>query len=232
VLVLQELDSGGYFKRNFPMKRIHLVSLVSITVAALFSAFPAHAENEYSGWRIRAWAGVTGRFIETDNATFTDPDFGDSSTEVDGTGFGFGIDVERRFTKLLGLDLAVGYTELDVEFTQSLTTTIATDTLKVLPIWLALNFHVVNTEKIDFWVGPQIAYVAWNDPLTFSATGQPTFEQETANHFPGLGLALGLDWWLTKNSGLNFAFRFVDADANENLLVDPTFITIGYGWKL
>jgi len=49
-----------------------------------------------------------------------------------------------------------------------------------------------------------------------------------------LGLALGLDYWLTENGGLNFALRFVDADADEthNLPVDPTFITVGYTWKL
>ena len=213
------------------MRRIRLVSIASVAVIALLSVLPAHAENENAGWRFRVWAGITGRFVETDNATFTDPTFGASATEVDGTGFGFGIDVERRFSKLLGLDLAVGYTELDVEFTQSLTTTIAKDTLEVLPIWLAVNFHLVNTEKLDFWVGPQIGYVAWNDPLTFTVPGQPTFELETENAFPGVGLALGLDWWLTKNSGLNFAFRFVDADANDVLLVDPTFVTVGYTWK-
>ena len=67
------------------------------------------------------------------------------------------MDVEHRFSKLLGLDAALGYTALDVEFTQSLNTTVATDTLEVLPVWLAVNFHVVHTEKLDFWVGPQIA---------------------------------------------------------------------------
>ena len=92
--------------------------------------------------------------------------------------------------------------EFDVEFTQSLTTTTAKDTLDVLPIMLALNFHVVNTEKLDFWLGPQIGYVMWNDPLTFTASGQPDFVLETEDTF-GLGLVLGLDWWLTKSSGLN-----------------------------
>ena len=212
------------------MKRIHLVAFVSVAVVALLSVLPVYAENEDAGWRFRGWVGITGRFVQTDNATFTDGTFGESATEVDGTGFGFGIDVERRFSKLLGLDLAVGYTELDVEFTQSLTTTTAKDTLEVLPILLALNFHVVNTEKLDFWVGPQIGYVTWNDPLTFTASGQPDFVLGTEDSF-GLGLVLGLDWWLAKSSGLNFAFRYVDADANEELLVDPTFVTVGYTWK-
>ena len=100
--------------------------------------------------------------------------------------------------------------------------------------WLALNFHVLNTKSLDFWVAPQIAYVAWNNPLEFSdpsVPGQATYEVATDSEFPGIGLALGLDYWLSERNGLNFAFRFVDADANENLPVDPTFITVGYTRK-
>jgi len=212
------------------MKQIRAIPFISVAVVALLSVAPAHAENEYSGWRFRAWGGIVGRFIESDNVTFTDPTFGASATEVDGTGFGFGVDLERRFTKLLGLDLAAGYTEMDVEFTQSLNSSVTEDTLEVFPIWLALNFHVVNTEKVDFWVGPQIGYVMWNDPLTFAVPGESTFILETGSG-SGLGLVLGLDLWLTERSGLNFAFRFVDADASDELPVDPTFITVGYTWS-
>jgi outer membrane protein W len=213
------------------MRQIRAATFISIAVVALLSVYSAQADNDYSGWRVRAWGGIVGRFVENDNVTFTDPTFGMSATEVDGTGFGFGVDFERRFTKLFGLDLAVGYSELDVQFTQSLTSTVATDTLEMLPIWVAANFHVVNTEKVDFWVGPQIAYVMWNDPLTFAVPGEPTFDLETESAFPGIGFVLGLDWWLTKKSGLNFAFRFVDADTGETLPVDPTFVTVGYTWS-
>jgi outer membrane protein W len=210
-----------------------MLAFVFAAVIVFLALPPAQAQSDYRGWRFRVFAGVVGRFVESDNVTFTDPTFGTSATEVDGTGLGFGVDVERRFTKLFGLDLAIGFTELDVEFTQSLTPTVSTDTLKIMPIWLAANFHVVNTEKLDFWVAPQIAYVSWSDSLTFPVPGEPTFVLQTENEFPAVGFAFGLDWWLTERSGLNFAFRFVDADtdASGNLPVDPTFITIGYAWS-
>ena len=204
------------------------ISLVTVAVAVLLSLPVAQAEDDYKGWRFRAWGGLVGRYLENDNVTFTDPTFGLSEVEVDGSSFGFGVDFERRFTKLFGLDVAIGYTELDVNFTQSLTTEVSTDTLEVLPIWIAANFHVVNTESLDFWVAPQIAYVSWNNPLTFPVSGEPTFEMSTDGEFPAIGFALGLDWWLSEKNGLNFAFRFVDADANEYLPIDPTFVTIGY----
>jgi outer membrane protein W len=212
------------------MKRCRMFAFGLLAVVLLLAIPTAEAQSDYKGWRFRAWGGVVCRCVESDDVTFDDPTYGLSATEAGGTSFGVGIDFEYRFTKLFGLDLAIGYTEMDVDFKQSLTPTVATDTLAVLPIWLAANFHVVNTKTVDFWVAPQIAFVSWNDPLTFPVPGEPTFVFETKNEFPALGLALGVDWWLSEKNGLNFAFRFIDADADEghNLPVDPTFITVGY----
>jgi len=211
------------------MNRNFLVVVFSIVLFML--AVPSvQAQSNPEGWYFRAFGGFAGRVLETDNVTFDDPVYGTSSTEVDGSTLGFGVDVERRFSKLLGLDMAVSYANMDVVFNQSLTTDKATDTLSVMPFWIALNFHVVNTEKVDFWVAPQIAYVMWNDPLTFNVPGEEPYAVQTSGAF-GIGLAMGLDYWLSENGGLNFAFRFVDADANDNLPVDPTFITFGYTWR-
>jgi len=216
------------------MSRTRLLSISVVSILALTAVSSAKAQSDYNGWRVRAFAGIVGRFVESDNTTFDDPTFGTSSTEVDGTGFGFGADVERRFNKLFGLDLAMGFTQLDVVFAQSLTSYVSQTTLDVTPIWLAANFHWVKNEKLDFWLGPQIAYIFWNGPLVFSVPGEEDFTVETENEFPAIGFDLGLDWWLMDKGGLNFAFRFVDADANTShkLPVDPTFVTLGYTWKL
>ncbi len=215
------------------MNRNSILAFVLTAVVLLLTVPTAQAQSEYEGWRFRVFAGVVGRYVESDNVTFVDPTFGLSATEVDGTGFGYGVDFEYRFGKLFGLDIAASYTELDINFTQSLTSAVATDTLKVFPIWITANFHVVNTEMVDFYVGPQIAYVAWNDPLSFDVPGQGTFVLPTENEFPAVGFALGLDLWFSEKNGLNFAFRFIDADADptHNLPVDPTFFTIGYAMK-
>ena len=216
------------------MSRTVVLSISIIAIFALTAVSSAQAQNDHKGWRVRVFAGIEGRFVEDDNTTFDDPTFGVCSTEVDGTGFGFGADVERRFNKIVGLDLAIGFTQLDVVFAQSLTSYVSETTLDVTPIWLAANFHFVNTEKLDFWFGPQIAYIFWSGPLVFEVPGQPDFTVETENEFPAIGFDFGLDWWLFNKGGLNFAFRFVDADANTShkLPVDPTFVTLGYTWKL
>lgn len=213
------------------MSRNRAIVFLALVVTVLLAVPAAQAQGDHEGWRFRAFGGVVGRFVESDNVTFTDPVYGLSATEAGGTGFGFGVGVERRFTRLFGLDLAVGFADFDVEFTQSLTTDVVTESLDVTPIWLAANFHVVNTDKVDFWLGPQIAYVNWSGPLSFDVPGEGTFVAETESEFPGLGIVLGLDLWLSDKNGINFAFRFVDADASEDLPVDPTFVTVGYTRK-
>ena len=69
--------------------------------------------------------------------------------------------------------------------------------------------------------------------MSFDVPGTGTFNFKTDNEFPALGLVLGADWWVRKDWAVNFAFRFIDADAdsNHNLPIDQTFITVGVARK-
>ncbi len=215
------------------MKRIINAAAFGVTFFSLLMLSPVsqaqQSKDRDSGWTGRAWVGSVCRCVEDDNVTFDDPTFGTSSLQVDGNSVGIGFDAERRFKKWLGLDLAVGYTESDINFIHSVGAGVQQDSMAYLNFWATVNFHVVNTEKFDFWLGPQIAYVAWLDDLSFNVPGTGTFNLKTDNEFPALGVALGADWWVAKDWAVNFAFRFIDADAddNHNLPVDQTFVTVG-----
>jgi hypothetical protein len=199
-----------------------------IAVSAL-NVQTVYAQDEYDGWTGRLWAGVVCRCVEDDNVTFDDATFGTSALEIDSNSTGFGFDVERRISKLIGLDLAVGYSQMDVDFSHAVGTGVQQDSLAFLNVWFAVNFHVVNTERFDFWLGPQIAYVSWLDDLSFDVPGTGTFDFKTDNEFPALGVVFGADWKFSPDWAINFAFRFIDADADSNhtLPVDPTFVTVG-----
>lgn len=205
------------------------VSVIVVAMTGIASAKIDRAESTYKGWTARAWAGSVGRYVEDDTVTFNDPTFGDVTLDVDGSSLGIGFDVERRFNKLLGLDLAVGYTDMDIAFEHSNGTGTQVDSLSSLNIFLALNFHLINTEKVDFYIAPQIAYVAWLNDLSYNVPGTGTYNFGTDNEFPSLGLALGLDWWITEDWALNAALRFIDADADSDhdLPIDQTFVTLG-----
>ena len=215
-------------------RKIILEALILLTaMGASFGAQTDQTQVDYDGWTGRLWAGVVCRCVEDDNVTFQDPTFGTVQLEVDGNSPGIGFDVERRLSKLIGLDLAVGYTDMDIDFKHSVGTGVQQDSLASLNIWFAVNFHVYKTKKFDFWVGPQIAYVAWLNDLSFEVPDTGTFNFKTDNEFPALGFVLGADWWIQKNWGVNFAFRFIDADADSdhNLPVDQTFVTVGFARK-
>ena len=87
--------------------------------------------------------------------------------------------------------------------------------------------------RTDFWVAPQIAYVSWLDDLSFDVPGTGTFDLKSDNEFPAIGLALGADWWVSRDWAVNFAFKFIDADADSdhNLPIDQTFVTVGVARK-
>lgn len=210
-----------------------LPGVTLLLIAALVRSGPATAESGYDDWTWRAAAGIAGRFVEDDNVTFDDPTFGTSSLEQKGNPFGITFGVERRLSKLIGLDLTLGYTDMDIDFMHTVGTGVQKDSLASLNLWFAVNFHVVNTEKFDFWVAPQIAYVNWMDDLTFDVPGTGTFNLNTDNEFPAIGLALGADWWVSRDWAVNFAFKFIDADADSGhiLPIDQTFVTVGVARK-
>lgn len=214
--------------------RHFVATLFLLTTMSAFSGAQAAPDGaSYEGWKWRAWVGTVCRCVEDDNVTFEDPVFGTVGLEVDGNSVGLGFDVEWRLGKLVGLDLAVGYADMDVNFMHSVGADVQTDSLASLNTFFAVNFHVVNTESFDFWLGPQIAYVAWLDDLSYEVPGTGTFDFSTDNEFPAVGIVLGADWSVSPKWAVNFAFRFIDADADENhnLPIDQTFVTIGMARK-
>ena len=131
------------------------LGLMFVGMAGIASAQIDRAQAEYKGWTMRAWLATVGRYVEDDTEAFEDPTYGDVVLDVDGSSLGIGFGVERRFSKLLGLDLSVGYTDMDISFEHSIGEGVQEDSLGSLNIWLALNFHLINTETFDFYIGPR-----------------------------------------------------------------------------
>jgi opacity protein-like surface antigen len=206
----------------------YFVAFFSLLMLSPASQAQMSADRD-SGWTGRAWLGVVCRCVNSDNTTFSDPTFGTSALEMDGSSFGIGIDAERRFNKWVGFDMALGYTEVDIDFTHSVGAGTQTDSLGMIPIWFTFNAHLVHTDRVDFYLGPQIAYVYYLDDLNYTVPGVGDFNFKTDNEFPALGFNLGLDVWVTNDWAVNLNFRYIDSDAddNHNLPIDPAFVTVG-----
>jgi len=97
-------------------KPARLFILIGLTRVTLFFSANLTFAQQSKGWNGRFWVGATGRYVLSDNDTFEDPTFGTIETSVSGSAFTLGGDVEYMFTKWLGLDFALAYTDLPVEF--------------------------------------------------------------------------------------------------------------------
>lgn len=218
--------------RRSSAKPVIFFILMGAVLAALF--LPANQafgqENPEKGWTGRFWVGAACRCLLSDNETFDDPTFGTIETSVEGSAFAIGGDVEYLFTKWLGLDFALAYTNFDLQFQHSVGEGVQHDSLGVLPFLVALDFHVVNNRRVDFWLGPQIGYVFFLNDVAFVVPDVGVHSIETSNTFSYKGFNVGLDIKLSEWA-VNVALRWQDADASPEILVDPTLITIGVAYK-
>jgi len=206
------------------------VALIAIAVGTLSTSPAAAADDAQTGWRGRFWVGTVGRYVLSDNDPYQQSPFGTVETQVDGSALGFGGDVEYKFKRWLGVDAALAYTSLPVEFQSSVDPGVTQSAdFTVVPLFVSLNFHVVNSEKVDFWLGPQIAYLYYPDSLSFDVAGAGTFDYDSSSTFSPFGFAIGTDIFFNSTWAVNIAVRFQngDGDSNGHLTIDPTFVTVG-----
>lgn len=179
----------------------------------------------------RAWGGVVGRYVLSDNDSFETPGFGTTALKVTGASAAFGVDVEYKFNRWFGLDAAAGYTKVNVHFTSSNDPgTDQSQRMGLLPLMLAPTLHFVHSPSVDIWLGPQVAYVLYRNDISFDVSGSGTFSYKPKNSSSLEGFVVGTDITLTKHIALNLAMRWQnsDGDADGQLTIDPTFVTVGF----
>jgi hypothetical protein len=201
--------------------------------AATLLAAPGSAQAQDSGLSGRVWVGAVGRYVLSDNTPFASPGFGTVEMQVKGSSVGFGGDLEYRINPWFGIDGAVGYSKLNVQFASTTAPGNApTQGFGVLPVMLALNVHLIHSEGFDLFVGPQLGYVMFPDNLSFTTTGGP-FAYKPKAVFSKEGFVIGSDIKMSSTMALNLAVRWqnADSDSNDMLTVDPTFVTAGFRWK-
>ena len=90
--------------------------------------------------------------------------------------------------------------------------------------------HLVSTRRVDAYMGYLAAYMFYlNDVSYLPCQGGGTFVLPSSNEFTPKGFNFGVDIATSDRWAVNFAFRMVNADADETRLLplNPTFITFG-----
>jgi outer membrane protein W len=149
----------------------------------------------------------------------------DAVQAEDQVGWNFGF--EGRLGKLVGLELDYVNANQDVSLGG---TTIGSADFS--PLTLSVNFHIVPTTIVDFYIGASYAYVSWGDiklnqagETYFSTTGLAT---DSANAW---GAALGLDIGIGKHFAFTAGLRYLDlpleVTSGQSIPVNPLIGRVG-----
>ena len=121
---------------------------------------------------------------------------------------GWNLGVEGRFSHLMGIEVDYVRATQDVRFGGS---TIGTADFS--PLTATLDFHLVHTKIVDFYLGPSYSYVNWgaihlnvdgND-----ITGSSEIGTDSAH---GWGASMGLDIGLGKHFAITGGVKYLNVD--------------------
>ena len=190
------------------MKRTVIVLAASV---ALLAAAPAMAAKDYN-WKILAAASYVSPLSDT---TDTVGEVTEAKSAV-----GWEIGGEWRVSGLIGfeldyLDVTSDVEENGVKFAE----------VGVNPINVSGNFHLIQGKVIDFWVGPTVAFVTFDDIEGVSIDSDTTY-----------GAVAGLDIGIGKHFAVTGGLRWLDltAQAENNqgeLAIDPVFLRVGVAFR-
>jgi outer membrane protein W len=149
----------------------------------------------------------------------------DAVQAEDQVGWNFGF--EGRVIKLIGLEL--DYVNANQDISLDGTTIGSAD---FSPLTFSVNFHIVPTTIVDFYLGVSYAYVSWGD-IQLNQTGETFFSTtglttESANAW---GASLGLDIGLGKHFAFTAGLRYLDlpleVTGGQSIAVNPLIGRLG-----
>ncbi|MBP7148678.1 MAG: outer membrane beta-barrel protein [Acidobacteria bacterium] len=158
-------------------------------------------------------ANVDGIKLEADSAT------------------GLGVSYERLLSGNMGLEFGIFSTDNDVEGSlRGDTRTIGE--FSITPLTVGLNFHVAKSDSFDFYVGPVIAYVMYDDVDTRRGFGSNIGVDDDF----GFGAVAGIELPGSGNWAFSAQLKYLatSAEASDEdfeLDVNPWVIQAGAAYR-
>jgi outer membrane protein W len=213
-------------------------SIAAAIVITLFSCAlcPITADAGDGPWQLR----ITGLSMNPTGDTVVVPDSGERIVFNAGNGYGFGIDLEYRASRRLGIDFGVlSATPVIDVLIDEVGVISASAKPRITPLYAGLNVHLTPDSQVDLYFGPMLAYVIYS---SFDLVVDPWFLTEgfvTQNDF-GIGVNLGLDIRLGDAGWLfTAAFKYLDTtlvasppdESVGRTDIDPMIFSIGVGYR-
>lgn len=243
------------------VRKITIGLLLTIALASV----PAVAEAEEDPWAIRvgfSWMAPTGssdfRELEREevpggeNLSSTISDWYATGT------LGFHAEMEYRLTGLIGVRLGFQHSNPDIEgslytgeaflptggqipddleiITEQFETQQYLGTVRLFPVYVGANFHVLRDSTFSFYVGGFVAAVSYGD-LNFRAS--PVGERRPAANVRSdiaPGANVGFDWRSGDHLFWFGGIQYMPTDAvfeiegeQNTLVLDPWYVNLGLG---
>jgi outer membrane protein W len=183
---------------------------VGMGVAAL-AAVPAEAAQ--ADYKFKLFGGVAYVTPMSDNQI--DDVTIEATDEV-----GYEIGAEWKPFARFGFEVSLIDVQQDVEADG---TTVAE--IGMQPINITLNFHIINSDRFAWYIGPTVAFVNWDDLESEFGDDVSIDSEET------FGVSTGIDIGLGERFALVGGLRWLDAsaedDAGDEFDVDPLFARLG-----
>lgn len=187
-----------------------------------------------NAWILRLF-GVS---IDGDDRAFTSRNRPDGSKErnhwLAEMDEGFGANIERLFSPRMGLELGLLLADSDAELMRDIDEAweTAEDNLGGTTISLSLNFHLTPDSRVDFYLGPVIALVMFDD-VTWNVLGA-TVRADPGDEF-AIGAQLGIDVLAASRWAFTAGVRYLDIQAefseDTELDVDPLIFMAGVAYR-
>jgi len=139
---------------------------------------------------------------------------------------GWTVGLEARFNQLMGLEFDYVNATNDVKFGGR-----TVGDVHMQPLSATLNFHLIPSRKVDFYIGPTVSYFIFGD-VDLGSAGGGTFN--TDNEFAGgasAGLEIGLGDTVAIMGGIRYLNVDIKPDGAPNIPVDPLFSRLGLAFR-
>ena len=188
--------------------------LAALVVAVMIVVSPANAQ----GNKFKVYAAANYVLPTSDLKTRFDDEL--DTVEL-AAAAGWSLGFEWRLGKWGGLELDYLMADYDIEFAGE---KIAETTMS--PLTASFNFHIVHTKIIDFYIGPSVSYVTWDD-VSFADGDEAGVDSEWA-----YGAQIGTDFALIKTVAIVTALRWQQmdlspSDGDESIGVNPLYAKVG-----
>jgi outer membrane protein W len=197
------------------MKRFAIPGALALAVAAAVPAQAAQAD-----YNLKIFGGVAYVSPLSDDSLEGIADSVEASSEV-----GYEIGGEWKPFNRFGFEVSYLDAKHDVEADGQVIGEVS-----LRPWNFTLNWHVINGEHFNWYLGPTVAFVDWSS-LELSGGGSVDVDSETT-----FGLSTGIDFGITESFAIFGGLRWLDAsvesdDLPNSVAVDPLFARVGVAFR-